>query len=232
MKRFLKVTNCYKGLSKAKKEDLIVKVQSTWKLISEEAKFSNTDDILDRDLLAGMQSSSSTSKTTSTTSSQTSLNAVEKKQTLVPKTKYGMTREDFGKWTVAELSRYLSDICINKAGNKEKLVENVYSAYLQKLPITFTDIQQEQQQIENETKAKLVLKNDLITLQNPSSVDGGWTMTPENLLDTVYTDIYNYLKDSNAAKSFKGGKSLLLSGHLKDAKSKCLLLLCSRTMLP
>ena len=79
----------------------------------------------------------------------------------MPKTKDGMTREDFGKWTVAELSQYLSDRCINKSGNKEKLVENVYGAYLQKLPITFTDIQQELQQIKNETKAKLSLKMTL-----------------------------------------------------------------------
>ena len=44
----MEVDELKKFPSKAKKEDLIVKVQSTWKLISEKVMFSNTDDTLDK----------------------------------------------------------------------------------------------------------------------------------------------------------------------------------------
>ena len=72
----------------------------------------------------------------------------------VPDTTEGMTIEDFRKWTVPQLTQYLSDRCIIKSGNKKKLIENVYGAYTQKLPITFTDPQQEKEQIEVDIREK------------------------------------------------------------------------------
>lgn len=59
----------------------------------------------------------------------------------------GMSINDFKKWTLPQLSQYLADRCINKSGNKDKLVENVFGAYVQQLPITYTDPQQEKEQI-------------------------------------------------------------------------------------
>ena len=63
---------------------------------------------------------------------------------VLPEPENGLvTKEHFRKWTVPELQQYLADRCINKSGNKEKLVDNVYGAYMQKLPIKFTNTQQE-----------------------------------------------------------------------------------------
>ena len=60
---------------------------------------------------------------------------------------------------MAQLAQYLYDSCINKAGNKEKLVDNVYGAYLQNLPVINTDYQQENAQIEEDINEILKLKN-------------------------------------------------------------------------
>ena len=128
LKTFLKVSKYFKGLSKANKGILVVKVQEIWKRISAEAMFTKND--ISDELLMNLPSTSS---------------AVQKPPH--PETQAGMTKEDFAKWTVADLSQYLADRCINRSGNKEKLVDNVYGAYVQKLPVTYTDPQQEQEQI-------------------------------------------------------------------------------------
>ena len=78
-----------------------------------------------------------------------------------------MSIEDFKKWTIPQLSNYLADRCINKSGNKEKLVTNVFGAYLQKIPVSFTDPQQEKEEIAQDISAKLVLENGMVHLPNP-----------------------------------------------------------------
>ena len=162
-------------------------------------------DISDNDLLMNLPPAAASSATTDTDTSVKKLH---------PETKDGMSKADFETWTVPELSQYLADRCINKSGNKAKLVENVYGAYKQKLPITFTDPQQEKEQIKIDTKKKLVLENGMITLPNPSILKYNWYEAPAYLPDTIFSDVEKYLKDNDAGKAFQVGKSLLESGHL------------------
>lgn len=117
---------------------------------------------------------------------------------------------------MAQLGQYLSDRCINKTGNKEKLVDNVYGAYLQNLPITNTDYQQENAQIEEDIKGKLKLENGMLTLPNPLKLVDDWIIAPANLPDTTHSNVEAYLKETDAGKAYTGGKSLLLSGHLSN----------------
>ena len=63
-----------------------------------------------------------------------------------------MTREDFKCWTVAHLKEHLGDRCVNKDGNKEKLLDNAYGAYKLGLPADFTDAQSEQEQLKRDYK--------------------------------------------------------------------------------
>lgn len=141
----------------------------------------SSDDILDNDLLSlHLASPSSTvssflspigspdpSHTIPETASPSTSTSCGK---LYQGTHDSMTLNDFRKWNVTQLSEYLADRCKNKSGNKEKLVTNVYGAYMQNLPATFTDIQQEKEQIELDIKAKLVIEKGMVNLPNPSSI--------------------------------------------------------------
>ena len=211
LKTFLKVTRNYKGHSKDNKETLTHNVERVWKQIISEAMFPNTD-IGDHELLENLP-------------------VTEPIKVLPePETRL-VTKEHFRKWTVSDLQQYLADRCINKSGNKEKLVDNVYGAYMQKLLIKFTDTQQELEQIKKDTKANFTLENGMVTLPNPLSLKDDWYVAPANLPNTTYSYVDKYLKDNNAGKAFKGGKSLLLSGHLKDtAQPQCALLFCTRVL--
>ena len=59
----------------------------------------------------------------------------------------------------------------------------------------------------------MVLENGLATLPDPSKLIDEWFAVPYNLPNTIYEQVNTYLKDTDAGKTFKGGKSLLLSGH-------------------
>ena len=62
----------------------------------------------------------------------------------------------------------------------------------------------------------MVLKNGLVSLPDPSKLIDGWFPAPYNLPNTIYEQVNTYLKDTDAGKAFKGGKSFLLSGHIKN----------------
>ena len=231
LKEFLRLTKNYRGLSKAKKTDIICKAINVWKKISENAMFSGgNNDISDQDLLS-LDLRSASSSTVSCFLSppgsppsnfpvpSTSLAADDKcksSKIVYPDVVKGMSTNDFKKWTVPQLSQYLADRCINMSGNKDKLVENVFGAYVQQLPITYTDPQQEKEQIQTELKAKLCLENGMVTLPNPTSIVDDWIAAPTNLPDTTFSHVENYLKTNDAGKAFQGGRSLLMSGHVKN----------------
>jgi len=125
-----------------------------------------------------------------------------------------MIEDDFKLWTMHQLQEYLADRSINKTRNKAKLVNNAYQAYILNLPVSFTDLQEEKQQIEKDEKNKLVLDNGMLTLPSPTTLFDDWIEAPSHLPDTLYDNVHNYLVKSDAGKAFKGSKSLLLSGHL------------------
>ena len=127
-----------------------------------------------------------------------------------------MEKKDFLKWNISQLQDFLADRGINKTGNKDILVTNVYSAYKMNLKVTATDFLEENNEIRVNHEEKLVVENGLIKLPDPSKLVDGWFEAPYNLPNTVFDQINNYLNDCDAGKAFKGGKSLLLSGHLKN----------------
>ena len=142
-------------------------------------------------------------------------------QFVVPGEKYprvseNMTEADFQNWKNSYLQEYLADRSINKTGNKDVLVKNGYGAYCLNLPVTATDYLEEQEEIKKNYKEKLILENGLVTLPDPVTLQDGWYRAPENLPNTVYDDVIDYLDKNDAGKAYRSGKSLLDSEHLSN----------------
>ena len=78
-----------------------------------------------------------------------------------------------------------------------------------------TDYTEEKNEVKLNLQSKLVLENGLVSLPDPSKLRDGWFAAPHILPNTIYEQVNIYLKDTDAEKAFQGGKSLLLSGHLK-----------------
>ena len=88
-----------------------------------------------------------------------------------PRTKEGMTMQDFETWTMVQLQvPSIADRCINKTGNKNKLVENAYGAYSMGLEVTVSDVQEEQAEIARDVHNKLLLEGGMLRLPNPKSL--------------------------------------------------------------
>ena len=128
----------------------------------------------------------------------------------------GMTRKDFSSWNPSHLQEFLADRGISTTGNKDTLVANAYNAYKMNLEISATDYIEEKNEVELNLQSKLVLENVLVSLPDPSKLIDMWFAAPYNLPNTIYEQINTYLKDTDTGKVFKGGKSLLLSGHIKN----------------
>ena len=64
----------------------------------------------------------------------------------------------------------------------------------------------------------MILENRLVSLPDSSKLIDGWFGAPYNLPNIIYEQVNTYLKDTYAEKAWreKGGKSLLLSGHIKN----------------
>ena len=82
--------------------------------------------------------------------------------------------------------------------------------------ISTADYIEEKNEVKLNLQSKLVLENGLVDLPDPSKLIDGWFATPYSLPNTIYEHVHTYLKDTDAGKAFKGGKNLLLSGHIKD----------------
>ena len=126
----------------------------------------------------------------------------------------GMSRKDFSSWNPSHLQKFLADRGISTTGNKDTLVTNAYNAYKMNLA---TDYIEEKSEVELNLQSKLVLENGLVSLPDPSKLwIDVWFAAPYNLPTAIYEQINTYLKDTDTGKEFKGGKSLLLSGHIKN----------------
>ena len=77
-------------------------------------------------------------------------------------------------------------------------------------------MKEELDEIENDVKRKLNVEGGLMQLPNPLKLIHGWAAAPSNLPDTLFEQINNYLDTENAGKAYKGGQSLLESGHLSN----------------
>jgi len=219
LKKFLVITGGCKGLSKAKKETMCKIVTKTWQDLSS-TYYNDTDvsSVRDEELMSLPSSPYSpfSSEAYSLSSPPTSPSSPTSPTPLqrYPITKVNMTEHDFKLWTMQQLQEYLTDRSINKTGNKAKLVNNANQAYILDLPVSFTDPQEEKQQIEEDEKNKLILDDGMLTLPSPKTLFDDWIEAPSHLPDTLYDNVNDYLLKSDAGKAFKGGKSLLLSGHL------------------
>ena len=133
-----------------------------------------------------------------------------------PDTPPGMSIDDFRKWIVTQLKEFLGDRGINRDGLKEKLVTNAYAAYTLGIPAENIDAQTEEKQVIYDYKKKLVLENGMVLLPDPRLLIEGWVCAPLNLPDTTYEQVTAYLANHDAGKAYKGGKSLLESGHISN----------------
>ena len=88
--------------------------------------------------------------------------------------------------------------------------------YCLNLPVTATDYLEEQEEIKKNYKEKLIVENGLVTLSDLVILQDGWYSAPENLPNTVYNDVIDYLDKNGAGKAYKSGKSLLGSEHLSN----------------
>ena len=114
------------------------------------------------------------------------------------------------------LHDFLAKRDINRNGNKEILVANAKNAFMMNIPIIQSDVQEEIEEIKRDLNDKLCLENGLIQLPNPVQLEDGWVLAPTNLPDTMFEQIANFLESNDAGKAYKGGKSLLDSGHLSN----------------
>ena len=128
----------------------------------------------------------------------------------------------FNRWTVPQLQEYLVEHGVNKSGNKQKLVDNVYGTHLLNLPICNTDPQQELYEIEQNVENKLFLENGLVKLPNPLKITDGWLPAPVNFPDMTYDMLIDYFKKNDAGKAYNNGKSLMESGHVTNVMSNML----------
>ena len=112
------------------------------------------------------------------------------------------------------LHDFLAKRDINRNGNNETLVTNGKNAFMMNTPVTQSDVQEEIE--ESDLNDKLGLENGLIQLPNPVKLEEGWVLAPTNLPNTIYEKIILYLQSNDAGKAYKGGKSLLDSGHLTN----------------
>ena len=128
----------------------------------------------------------------------------------------GMTRKYFSSCNLSHLRKFLADRSINKTGNKDTLITNAYNAYKMNIEISATDYIEEKNEVELNLQSNLVLENGLVNLPDPSKLIDGWFTALYNLPNTIYEQVNAYLRDTDAGKAFKGGKSLLFSGHIKN----------------
>ena len=133
-----------------------------------------------------------------------------------PMLRKGMTRKDLSSWNLSHRQEFLADRGINKTENKDTLVTNENNAYKMNLEIKATDYIEEKNEVELNLQSKLVLENGLVNLPDPSKLIDGWFTAPYNLPSTIYEQVNPYLRNTDAGKAFKGEKSLLFSGHIKN----------------
>ena len=75
---------------------------------------------------------------------------------------------------------------------------------------------EKQEEIKKNYKEKLILENGLVTLPDPVTLQDGCYSAPENLPNTVYHDVIDYLEKNNAGKAYRSGKNLLDSERLSN----------------
>lgn len=223
IKKFLAIASTVKGISKLKKDDLVILAMREWQALCSVSYCGTSSSAADEDLLNVPVSSKDTellttplSSPTNTEFSNISSGSFSPIPTLqrYPNLKENMTKQDFNLWTVHQLQSFLGDRGINRSGNKAKLVINAFGTYNMKIPVIQTDVAEESAQVKQDRNLKLILENGLVTLPDPNRIADNWVFAPALLPDTLYTNVDNYLKENNAGKAFAGGKSLLQSEHL------------------
>ena len=126
-----------------------------------------------------------------------------------PDTKPGMTLDHFKEWTIVQLRKYLSDRCINKTGDKLRLVKNVYGAYQMGLPVISTDAKMEMEELKLDYKQKLSLEGGLLNLPDPKHLTDCWVVAPANIPDTTHDDVMDYLRVQNAISCGATSRAIL-----------------------
>lgn len=198
LRKFLKMTNTT-GFSKANKESVVEKADFIWSNLKADPTIPPTP--------------LSQASNINNSNNQHSIKNNNGNPTQIPRT------PEFMKWNMHKLQDFLGDRGINRTGNKQTLVRNALGAYNMNLPITETDVKEELDEVKNDTKNKLFVEGGMIQLPDPLKLINGWVPAPENLPNTLFEQIKEYLDVENAGKAYKGGQSLLDSGHLSNIMS-------------
>ena len=56
--------------------------------------------------------------------------------------------------------------------------------------------------------------NGLVSLPDPLKLIDGWFTASYNLPNTIFEQVNTYMKETDAGRAFKWGKSLLVLGHI------------------
>ena len=192
LKLFLKLMDEHKGTAASRKDQLYSKVVESWKNYNE---INNEIDSAFGVCFYVVASAAQNIRKTAL--------PVEKHPPIFP----GMNKSDFNEWTVPQLQDFLQDRAINKAGQKEQLVNNVNCAYNMGLDVVFQDPEQEQEEVKNDKLNKL--ENGLVMLPDHIKVIDGWVKAPVNIPSATYDNVISYMVNNNSEKAYKGDKSLL-----------------------
>ena len=222
IKKFLAIATTMKGISKLKKNNLVMLAIKEWQALCSVSYCGTAadEDLFDVPILPSPKDTEllTTPSCSPRNTEFSNISSVPSSPipTLrrYPTIRENMTEKDFNLWTVHQLQSFLGDRGINRSGNKAKLVTNAFGTYSMKLPIIQTDAAEESAQVKQDRNLKLVLENGLVTLPDPNRIADNWVFAPALLPDTLYTNVDNYLKQNDAGKAFAGGKSLLQSDHL------------------
>ena len=124
--------------------------------------------------------------------------------------------QDFQELTIPQLQEYLSARSINQSGNKDTLARNAFFAYSLNLPIKESE-QSEIQQFHADKINKRKLDGGYY-VPDPKSLTIGWVIGSTYLPDLTYSRVNKYLREKNAGKAFRGGKSLFESKHITEVR--------------
>ena len=213
LRKFLKLVGIT-GMSKTKKEVVAVKVETWWSSFKANSTSVNRSPNLEID--KNIEKNNKNIVVVDDSINNNNNNNTPHNNTI--KSPQTVKTPEFVKW-ISKLQDFLGERGINCTGNKQTLVRNALRAYNMNLPIIETDVQEELEEIKNDIKKKLWVEGGIIKLPDPLKLTNGWIPAPQNLPNTLFDQIKDHLDAENAGKAYKGGQSLLESGHLSNIMS-------------
>ena len=90
--------------------------------------------------------------------------------------------------------------------------------YHMKVPVSQQNYPDDIKDIEDERRKKLTLEDGKLVIRHLKMLSNDWVEGSCYFPDTAEDQVRRYLNSKHAGKAFKGGKSLLESGHLSNVR--------------